>query len=121
MSNKFSTRNFNMSEFTCRCGCGMNVDPKLIMVMQAVRAYWKQPITITSGARCPKHNAVVSKATKSRHMAGDACDFIVKGISPQLVAGHLRSIFPNSCGVAYSNKAGFTHLDLREERADWTY
>ncbi len=70
------TANFQPSEFACRC-CGRGaeiVKPKLIAALQWVRNDWGRPMAVTSGYRCPKHNAEVGGAKSSAHVFGEAAD-----------------------------------------------
>ena len=36
------------------------------------------------------------------------------------VAAYARSIMPDWGGVGVYEKKGFTHIDVREKRSDWT-
>jgi hypothetical protein len=68
------TAHFQQSEFACRC-CGHGAaKPKLIAALEWVRRDWGQPMTVTSGFRCAKHNAEVGGAPNSAHLTGDAAD-----------------------------------------------
>ena len=69
MANQLS-RNFFLSEFQCKCNCGIDfvVDPKLVRLLQEVRNSVGQGIIISSGARCPEHNKAVHGSKKSWHI-----------------------------------------------------
>lgn len=43
-------------------------------VLEPLRQHFNVPITISSGFRCPKLNALVGGATNSQHMTGEAAD-----------------------------------------------
>jgi len=61
-------RNFTPSEMACRCGCGeIFYGPKFYDVLQALRDE-VGPLTITSGHRCRRHNALVGGAPMSQHL-----------------------------------------------------
>ena len=69
------TKNFNVSEFTCHCGCGMNnAEQDLINMCQKVRDKLGVPVRVNSGCRCAKHNAKVGGVRNSQHMLGVAAD-----------------------------------------------
>tara|TARA_B100000029_G_scaffold173778_1_gene170465 strand:- start:2134 stop:2532 length:399 start_codon:yes stop_codon:yes gene_type:complete len=52
------TRNFKRSEFKCKCGCGADqINEDLVRRLQEVRDLLGEPMRITSGVRCEKHNA----------------------------------------------------------------
>ena len=49
-----------------------------------------------------------------------AADISVSGQKPETVAAFARSIMPGWGGVGVYAKKGFTHIDVREKRSDWT-
>jgi hypothetical protein len=91
------TENFNVSEFACKCGCGLKYPaPALLSLLQKIRNRTGQLVTIESGWRCTKRNqSVGSKVlgnqgivkgqcgdTKaSAHTRGEAADIRVRGMS----------------------------------------
>jgi len=71
---------FSLDEFRCKCGCNqVIVHPDLIEVLENVREFSGVPIQITSGFRCPDHNAAVGGTPDSAHLTGEAADFFVSG------------------------------------------
>ena len=71
---------FSLREFRCTCGCNqVIVSPALIEVLEDIREFSGVPMTITSGFRCPAHNAAVGGAPSSAHLSGEAADFFVSG------------------------------------------
>lgn len=112
--------NFTVGEFACRDGSDVIfVAPKLIMVLQCIRSYFNAQTKITSGYRTPHYNKLVGGATNSQHCYGMAADIIVEGVSVQDVASFARKIMPDCGGVGLYVSQGFTHIDVREARADW--
>lgn len=112
------SNNFISREFDCKgngCCDTTYIDPNLVYYLQQIRTHFNQPITITSGYRCEKHNANVGGEKGSYHMKGMACDFVVKNVSPLEVAKYAESIGVKGIGC-YTNQ-GFTHIDTR----DWKY
>ena len=70
-----NTKNFNVSEFTCKCGCGFNIiDQRVINMAQSIRDALGVPVSVNSGCRCPKHNANVGGVKASKHTKGKAAD-----------------------------------------------
>ena len=68
------TKNFKVSEFACKCGCGNEVKQELIDMLQIIRDRAGIPIRVNSGYRCPKHNAAVGGVKGSYHTQGLAAD-----------------------------------------------
>jgi hypothetical protein len=74
-------KHFTENEFRCRC-CGSTGSPQaaanIRALVQAVldpaREKLGLPITVNSGYRCPKHNALVGGVVNSQHMKGEAAD-----------------------------------------------
>ncbi len=105
------TVHFTRAEFACNCGCGFDtVDVQTLDVLTAVRAHFNQPVTITSGCRCPAYNRQVGGATHSQHVLGRAADIQVSGIDPGEVHDWIGANFP---GVSLGRYATFTHVDTR--------
>lgn len=110
--------NFNRSEFACKCGCGFNdISEVLVEKLEALRKHFNSPVQINCGCRCEKHNKSVGGAPGSQHMQGIAADIRVKGYSPALVADWLEFCYPNSHGIG--RYTGFTHFDVRADKARW--
>ena len=69
------TKNFKVSEFACKCGCGFNIiDQRVINMAQAIREELGVPVKVNSGCRCEKHNARVGGVKGSKHTKGLAAD-----------------------------------------------
>lgn len=72
------SEHFNKSEFKCPCGCGSdNIDTGLVDKLEELRGFLGKPIVITSGVRCPAHNAAVGGVADSAHVSGKAADIRV--------------------------------------------
>jgi len=73
---------FSRSEFLCKCGaCGLaDMDPTFMQRLYALRVAYDRPMRITSGFRCPQHNANVSTTgTRGPHTTGRAADIQATG------------------------------------------
>lgn len=113
--------NFSRSEFRCKCLlCDFDtVDAQLLEVLESVRQFYGLPVIITSGCRCPAHNAAVGGSANSQHLLGRAADIVVKGMSPDGVANYLEQTYPGRLGIGRYNS--FTHLDSRNTAARFDY
>jgi len=71
---------FKASEFACTCprpacvGKTGSIEPDLGERLDALRSICVFPLTVTSGLRCPEHNAEVGGAPDSAHLTGQAAD-----------------------------------------------
>jgi uncharacterized protein YcbK (DUF882 family) len=113
---------FSRSEFACK-HCGqVSVSPLLIDVLEDIRAFAGIPLVITSGYRCPEHNAAVSGgSTTGAHITGEAADIFVSGSLDRFKL--LEAIV--MCQVRrYGIGADFVHVDVSQQLAQdvtWVY
>lgn len=109
---------FRRSEFECNCGqCSGydTVDAELLNMLEAIRTHFNKPVRITSGHRCPTHNANVGGTMKSQHLFGRAADIQVQDTSPQEVYDFAETLEPGGLGL-YDD---FVHIDSRNGKARW--
>lgn len=117
---KLST-NFTVKEFACKDGSdAVFVAPRLVMVLQSIRSHFGKAVNIHSGYRTPAYNTKVGGVEQSQHTYGTAADISITGVTPAQVAAYARSIMPDWGGVGIYAKQGFTHVDVRDAKADWT-
>ena len=71
---------FRFEEFACRC-CGRippgvrgNIEALVDNVLDSARRVFGGPVSVSSGYRCPKHNAEVGGVSGSQHLKGEAAD-----------------------------------------------
>jgi hypothetical protein len=95
----------------------IRLDPKLIEKLEAIRAAFEEPITITSGYRSPAWNQAVGGERFSQHMAGRAADFQVRGVAPGDVYRYTRRSRDEFSG-GLGKYSGFTHIDVGATR-EW--
>lgn len=116
--NKRLSKNFTSNEFQCPCKKCVDqfIDQKLIDKLQKVRDIYGKSVTVTSGYRCPEHNAAVGGKVGSAHMSGLAVD-----ISPSLLTlDELDDLYEicynefDNIGDGRSKK--FIHVDVREPK-----
>lgn len=118
---------FDDYEFACNCDRhnvvdGHNVldhviDKRLVDVLDNIRETVGQPVHITSGYRCPEHNAEVGGVPNSQHTLGTASDIYVDGMGVDELADIATEC--GAMGVGRYYNQGFVHVDVRDYRADW--
>lgn len=118
------TPHFKLSEFACRCGCGLHADVKyrypltrLAEALEVIRgAAGGGPLGIQSGFRCPAHNAKQpGAAPRSLHMQGRAADLRASHVRPtrlaEIIEGLIQAGKVPEGGIGiYDN---FVHYDTR--------
>ncbi|MEO1386842.1 MAG: D-Ala-D-Ala carboxypeptidase family metallohydrolase [Cyanobacteria bacterium J06634_6] len=93
---------------------------RIARVMEEVRSrLGDRPIRVNSWYRDPVTNRAVGGATYSRHLSGDAIDFVVIGLHAYTVYDRLNSWWGSQGGLASSSI--FTHIDSRGYYARWSY
>ena len=123
------TKNFNKSEFECKCGCEMPLEVlaniKIVAInLQILRDYVDTPITINSAYRCPKHNEAIGGSVNSQHKLGKACDIVVHGFTPDEVFDIVQNLRRNPMlkGVIFQGLGrynSFLHVDIRNNYSVW--
>ncbi len=93
---------------------------RVARVMEDVRArLGDRTISVNSWYRDPATNEAVGGALYSRHMSGDAIDFVVAGLHSYTVYDNLNGWWGSQGGLASSSI--FTHIDVRGYYARWSY
>ncbi|MDR1975579.1 MAG: peptidase M15 [Campylobacteraceae bacterium] len=113
------TKHFNASEFTCRCGCGLNnISLLLVEKLERARVACGCKFIITSGCRCEKHNTKVGGVENSAHLKGYAVDIALPQIDRVVIILALRKEF-NRIGIGKT----FIHVDIDPALpiAEWRY
>lgn len=72
---------FTLEEFSCKCGCGQaKMDDSFVYILNIIRKAYNKPMIISSGYRCPHHNASVSQTgSDGPHTTGRAADIVIAG------------------------------------------
>lgn len=115
------TQHFRVSEFTCKCGCGLNLtDQRLIDLCEKIRSELGVPVRVSSGTRCERHNARVGGVKGSYHTQGLAADLTCgKGGSAISEAIHRldsRGDIPDMSYCIWYKNRGFVHVDVGKTR-----
>lgn len=112
------TRNFNREEFACKCGCGFDVvDYELVILLQQLRDFLKQPIKITSGCRCSNYNFISGGSEKSQHMFGKAADIQVESWDYNYLYDTIEIFTKDKYGIGVYDS--WLHIDVRDTMARW--
>ena len=114
------SEHFDESEFRCR-HCKQlpegGMSPELIRKLEELRCRVGKPLRITSGYRCPTHNAAVGGVAKSQHVLGTAADVLAAGIGVAKLAEAAERV--GFGGIGRYERQGFVHVDVRAGRARW--
>jgi hypothetical protein len=123
---------FKDSELSCRCGCGAMPPAESVYRLYALRVLYGKPMTVTSAARCLKHNKAVGGAAGSVHLptkdragapaqwGGGAFDIKTSSLQE---AGEIERL-ALLCGFRGVGRAGtFVHIDdaARQTLTYWRY
>lgn len=118
---------FTVEELTCHCGCGqMKMDGEFMLKLVALRDMVGFPLPISSGYRCPLHNASVSSTGDGGpHTTGKAVDVLIGRVrATSLIRAALEMNF-RGVGVKQHGPDGgrIVHLDMvsRPDQILWTY
>jgi uncharacterized protein YcbK (DUF882 family) len=111
---------FRRTEFACNHCHELPKDPPddLLDLLELIREWFTdKPVTITSGYRCPVHNANVGGVRNSTHLQGIAADIQVSGVLAKDVYAACTEIMDGSGGLGRYDT--FTHVDARDKSARW--
>lgn len=104
---------FKIEEFACK-HCGqIRMDPFFLERVDRLREFYGKPLTVTSGYRCPVHNAAVSSTgTTGPHTTGHAADFLVaRGEALELLRVAINMKAFTGIGINQKGAGRFLHLD----------
>lgn len=107
------SENFRLYEFACADKSDeVLVSDELVDLLQKVREHFGKPVIITSAYRTQSYNKKVGGTSGSRHLTGEAADFVINGVSPAKIGYYLEGLSASGIGVYASG--GFVHVDVRE-------
>ncbi|MCI9063291.1 MAG: hypothetical protein HFJ17_01625 [Clostridia bacterium] len=107
-------KHFKQSEFTCKCGCGLNnMDLKVVKIADEIREHFGQPCIVNSGTRCIKHNKKVGGVSNSRHLTGKAVDLYVKNVSGSTLLAYTKELVKqDKLRYTYLIGGNAVHIDI---------
>lgn len=99
---------FELDDFTCKCGCGQNhIEPYFVEVLDKYRELVDRPFIISSGYRCPEHDATYGG--KGNHPSGLAADIVTPDSSFRYnLLYYARDLDIKRVGIAHN----YTHVDI---------
>lgn len=105
-------RYFNRDEFACK-HCGANlIDDVFVTELDDLRHHLGFALPISSGYRCPEHNAKVSSTGRTGpHTTGRAADIAVSRERAYEVLQTAMAMKFTGIGVNQKGTARFIHLD----------
>lgn len=113
-SAKKISNHFRARELMCPCCGGCMVDAKLLQLLEDIRKIIGEPIHVTSGFRCAKHNSEVRGAKSSQHLFGRAADIWADDTSPEEIYNTACNLMPGYGGIIKYKT--FVHVDIRENK-----
>ncbi|WP_085440285.1 D-Ala-D-Ala carboxypeptidase family metallohydrolase [Magnetofaba australis] len=122
---------FTNAELTCRCGCGrMEMQADFMHKLESLREVFGRPMPVTSGYRCPEHNAAISvTGSNGPHTSGAAVDVLVSGQDAYDLIDLAKAAGMSGVGVKQHgpHRSRFIHLDALPRAANqprptiWSY
>lgn len=116
---------FSKSELACKC-CGQcKMNQAFLERLDALRWLYNKPMIVSSGYRCPHHNAKVSSTGgDGPHTTGRAVDILVSGQSAHAIIKLATHLGFTGIGVNQKSKHAnrFIHLDdLKGPTRPWVW
>jgi len=108
-----ATAHFTDAELGCKCGCGGLPPQDFQDLLEALRIFHDAPLRISSGYRCPDHNAKVSKTGRAGPHTKGAVDVLVSGERAYELLQDAISLGWTGIGLSQKgpHESRFLHLD----------
>ena len=108
-------RYFSRKEFACKCrrycdGYPAQMQRGVVELADRAREELKGVGFVSSGLRCPRHNADVGGVSNSRHLIGKAIDLRIEGKSAKQTLAWVQK--QPEVRYAYAIDAHYVHLDV---------
>ena len=105
-------KHFKQSEFTCKCGCGLNnFSHVLSVILDDMRELSGFPYKVQSGCRCISHNKKEGGKKRSDHLTGEGVD--IRAITNyQRFSIIMYAIFAGITRIGLART--FIHLGMRK-------
>ena len=118
-----ASKYFSNAELMCHgagqghCGCteasAESVSPRLLELLDRLRANVGGPLQISCAYRCPAHNAAVGGVANSQHVSGTAADVLCPDwLTMGQFWWHVLQLPFDGVGVYWDDE--FIHVDVRE-------
>ena len=105
---------FSKSELECSCGCGKaEMNHEFMLALDHLREIYGHPIFLSSGYRCPDHNAAIGGVKGSYHTLGVAVDISIYGSFAHKLLGYIFDLRFEGVGIAQKGpyNSRFIHID----------
>ncbi len=126
---------FKWKEFLLLRSADMHVFPrkiqydnivKTVSKLEIIRNIFKSPIHITSGLRPEKYNVYIGGAHRSKHITGEAVDFVVEGYQGGTGCNKVRLMLLqeiDNLQIRIENKpdSNWIHIDLGYKKEGRNY
>ena len=108
-------RYFSKKEFACKCGRYCDGYPAqmrrgVVELADRARKELKGVGFVSSGLRCPRHNAFVGGVSDSRHLNGKAMDLRIEGKSAKQTLAWAQK--QPEVRYAYAIDTNYVHMDV---------
>ena len=108
-------RYFARKEFACKCGQYCDGYPAkmqrdVVELADRAREELRGVGFVSSGLRCPRHNANVGGVSDSRHLSGKAIDLRIEGKSAKQTLAWVQK--QPDVRYAYAIDANYVHIDI---------
>lgn len=105
-------RHFNLGEFDCSHCRDNKMDPAFLEQLDELRHLYGKPLVVTSGYRCPDHNAAVSSTGRTGpHTTGRAADLLVSRADALQLLKLALALGFTGIGVKQHGGSRFLHVD----------
>lgn len=115
------TPHFSTAELVCRhCGRAPSLEALLRLAEFGERLrhlLGDLPIHVTSGYRCPEHNAAVGGAPDSFHKKAMALDFVVRGLTVERTWRVCRDLQEEGVVGGLGHYSAWVHADFGPRRS----
>jgi len=114
-------KHFKPEEFTCPCCGRCEMRQEFVKKLDELRDWLGEPLHITSGFRCRKHNKEVNGSGNSAHLKGLAADIYI----PNSIFRYKIIAFAIILGIQRMGiGTNFIHLDIDKTKPHpciWVY
>ncbi len=113
------TPHFKVSEFACKDGSdAILISEELVSLLEQIRTHFEKPIVITSGYRTAAHDKRVGGSGAGYHVKGMAADFVIRNLSPAVIALFAQKLLGDKGGVECGcyELGGYVHIDTRPSK-----